>query len=156
MKLPLSHLWLPAKKPSKQLIVVLHGLGDSARGFLWLQEALEIDSLNYLLLNAPEPYYSGYRWYDIEDPLSGIVRSRNILSEVFAILSREGYPPEKTSLLRFLARLPDDAGIWRAALRSACRVCRYQWLHHRSRGAAERFESESQSWRLADHARYEG
>lgn len=102
MKLPLSHLWLPAKNPSKQLVVVLHGLGDSARGFLWLQDALEIDSLNYLLLNAPEAYYSGYRWYNIgEDPLSGIVRSRNILSEVFAVLSREGYPPEKTSLLGF-------------------------------------------------------
>jgi predicted esterase len=102
MKLPLSHIWLPAAIPSNQLIVVLHGLGDSARGFLWLQEALEIDSLNYLLLNAPEPYYSGYRWYDIgEDPLSGIVRSRNILTEVFAVLASEGYAPEKTSLLGF-------------------------------------------------------
>jgi predicted esterase len=101
MKLPLTHLWLPAKNPSEHLLVVLHGLGDSARGFLWLQEALGIDSLNYLLLNAPEPYYSGYRWYDIEDSLPGIVRSRNILAEVFAVLSREGHPPEKTSLLGF-------------------------------------------------------
>jgi phospholipase/carboxylesterase len=101
MKLPLSHVWLPAKTPSDQLMVVLHGLGDSARGFLWLQEALEIDSINYLLLNAPETYYSGYRWYDIEDPLSGIVRSRNILTEVFADLAREEYPPEKTALLGF-------------------------------------------------------
>ena len=74
MNLPLTHLWLPAKNPSKQLLVVLHGLGDSARGFLWLQDALGIDSLDYLLLNAPEPYFSGYRWYDIEDSLSGIVR----------------------------------------------------------------------------------
>lgn len=102
MKLPLSHVWLPAKNPSDQLIVVLHGLGDSAKGFLWLQDELEIDSLNYLLLNAPEPYYSGYRWYDIyEDPLSGIVRSRSVLSEVFAILGGEEYPPEKTFLLGF-------------------------------------------------------
>jgi len=101
MKLPLSHVWLPAKNPSKKLLVVLHGLGDSARGFLWLPDALGIDSLDYVLLNAPEPYYSGYRWYDIEDPLPGIVRSRNILSEVFAVLSREGYPPDKTSLLGF-------------------------------------------------------
>jgi predicted esterase len=101
MNLPLSHVWLPAKNTSKHLMVVLHGLGDSARGFLWLQEALEIDSLNYLLLNAPEPYYTGYRWYDIEAPLPGIVQSRNILTEVFAVLGREGYPPEKTSLLGF-------------------------------------------------------
>ena len=102
MKLPLSHIWLPAKTSSDQLMVVLHGLGDSARGFLWLQDELEIDSLNYLLLNAPEPYYSGFRWYDIhEDPLSGIVRSRSVLNEVFAILAREEYPPEKTFLLGF-------------------------------------------------------
>jgi predicted esterase len=39
MKLPLSHLWFPARTPSKQLVVVLHGLGDSAKGFLWLQDA---------------------------------------------------------------------------------------------------------------------
>jgi phospholipase/carboxylesterase len=102
MKLPLSHVWLPAKKTSDQLIVVLHGLGDSAKGFFWLQDELEIDSLNYLLLNAPEPYYSGYRWYDIyEDPIPGIVRSRGILSEVFAVLAHEEYPPEKTFLLGF-------------------------------------------------------
>jgi len=102
MKLPLTHIWLPATNRSQQLMVVLHGLGDSARGFLWLQDALEIDSIDYLLLNAPEPYYSGYRWYDIgEDPLTGIVRSRNILSEVFAALSREGYSPDKTFLLGF-------------------------------------------------------
>ena len=102
MKLPLSHVWLPAKIPSDQLMVVLHGLGDSTRGFLWLQDELQIDSLNYLLLNAPEPYYSGYRWYDIyEDPLSGIVRSRKLLSEVFAVLAGEEYPPEKTFLLGF-------------------------------------------------------
>lgn len=102
MKLPLTHIWLPAKTPSKRLVVVLHGLGDSARGFLWLQDELDIDSFDYLLLNAPEPYYTGYRWYDIsEDPLSGVVRSRHILSEVFAVTKQEGYLPEKTFLLGF-------------------------------------------------------
>jgi phospholipase/carboxylesterase len=102
MNLPLSHLWLPAKSRSKQLVVVLHGLGDSAEGFLWLQNALGIDSLNYLLLTAPEPYYSGYRWYDIgADSLSGIVRSRNILSEVFAATNLEGFSPKDTFLFGF-------------------------------------------------------
>jgi len=50
---------------------------------------------------APEPYYSGYRWYDIADPPEGILRSRNILSEVFAATKRDGYPPEETFLLGF-------------------------------------------------------
>jgi phospholipase/carboxylesterase len=102
MKLPLSHIWLPAKNPSKQLMVVLHGLGDSARGFIWLQDELDMDSFDYLLLNAPEPYYSGYRWYDITvDSLAGIVRSRQVLSEVFAATKQEGYLPERTFLLGF-------------------------------------------------------
>ena len=102
MKLPLSHIWLPARNSTKQLVVVLHGLGDSARGLLWLQDELDIDSFDYLLLNAPEPYYSGYRWYDIgEDSLTGIVRSRNILGEVFAVTKQEGYLPERTFLLGF-------------------------------------------------------
>jgi phospholipase/carboxylesterase len=102
MKLPLSHLWLPAKNPTRHLVVVLHGLGDSAEGFLWLQDALEIHSLNYLLLTAPEPYYSGFRWYDIGvDPIAGIVRSRNVLGEVFAATKHAGYAPEQTFLFGF-------------------------------------------------------
>jgi len=102
MKLPLSHIWIPSKTASKQLMVVLHGLGDSAKGFLWLPDELDIDSMNYLMLNAPEPYYSGYRWYDIvEDSIGGIVRSRHILTEVFAAAKQESYLPENTFLLGF-------------------------------------------------------
>ena len=102
MKLPLSHIWLPSKTPSKKLLVVLHGLGDSARGFLWLPEELDFDSFNYLMLNAPEPYYSGYRWYDImQDSISGIVRSRHLLTEVFSTTKDEGYMPDNTFLLGF-------------------------------------------------------
>ena len=42
MNLPLTHLWQPAPRPSKDLMVVLHGRGDSVEGFDWLQEDLEI------------------------------------------------------------------------------------------------------------------
>ena len=102
MKLPLSHLWQPARKPSNHLVVVLHGLGDSAEGFLWLQRALGIDSLNYLLLTAPEPYFTGFRWYDIgEDSIAGIVRSRKLLGDVFAATANEGYAAKDTFLLGF-------------------------------------------------------
>src|SRR6267154_2157794 len=102
MKLPLDHLWLPAITPSNQLVIVLHGLGDSANGFLWLQDELAIDSLNYLLLTGPDRYYSGFQWYDIEsNQLSGITRSRKILAEVFAATKLEGYLPDQTFLLGF-------------------------------------------------------
>lgn len=83
-------------------MVVLHGLGDSPQGFLWLPNALRFDSLNYLLLTAPDPYYDGFSWYNITaNPLEGIVRSRRLLDEVFAVLSKSGYPPESTFMLGF-------------------------------------------------------
>lgn len=102
MNLPLKYIWQPARVPSKQLMVVLHGLGDSAEGFLWLQDELDIDSLNFLLLTAPGEYYMGYSWYDLPpDQLPGIVRSRKLLKEVFTEIQREGYAPEQTFLLGF-------------------------------------------------------
>jgi phospholipase/carboxylesterase len=99
--LPLTHIWQPALSESKRLLVVLHGLGDSSEGFLWLQDELGIDSLNYLLLNAPDPYYSGYSWYDIEDPRPGIQRSSRLLTQLFEQTAREGYSPDQTFLFGF-------------------------------------------------------
>ncbi len=101
MHLPLTHVWQPARHKSQRLVIVLHGLGDSSEGFLWLQDELAIDSLNYLLLDAPDPYYTGYAWYDIEHPLPGIERSRRILGGVFESTEREGYPPDQTFLFGF-------------------------------------------------------
>ena len=84
MNLPLTHVWQPARAPRKQLVVVLHGRGDSAEGFLWLQEMLAIDSLDFLLLDAPDPYVIGFSWYDLPpNQLPGIVGSRRLLGEVF-------------------------------------------------------------------------
>jgi phospholipase/carboxylesterase len=83
-------------------MVVLHGRGDSVEGFQWLQEELEIDSLNFLLLNAPKPYYTGFSWYDLPpNQLPGILESRNLLTQVFLETEKSGYPPERTFLLGF-------------------------------------------------------
>jgi phospholipase/carboxylesterase len=102
LQLPLPYRFFPAKTESNQLMVVLHGLGDSPKGFLWLPNALRFDSLNYLLITAPDPYYDGFSWYNITaNPLEGIVRSRRLLGEVFAVLSKSGYPPELTFMLGF-------------------------------------------------------
>jgi phospholipase/carboxylesterase len=102
MDLPLTHIWQPAHVASKQLMVVLHGRGDSAEGFVWLQEALEIDWLNYLLLNAPSPYYTGFSWYDLPPAqLPGIVQSRKLLGQVFAETEKQGFLPESTFLFGF-------------------------------------------------------
>src|SRR6266404_6218049 len=102
MDLPLSHIWLPATQSGKKVMVVLHGLGDSAEGFLWIQNAFAIDSLDYLLLNAPGPYYTGFSWYDLpphQNP--GIANSGKLLNEVFTQLERDGYAADRTFLFGF-------------------------------------------------------
>jgi phospholipase/carboxylesterase len=102
MNLPLTHLWQPARVKSNQLMIVLHGRGDSAEGFEWLQDELDIDSMNYLLLTAPDPYYTGFSWYDLPpNQLPGVVRSRRVLTEVLTETQAAGYPPDRTFLFGF-------------------------------------------------------
>jgi phospholipase/carboxylesterase len=102
MNLPLTHIWQPAASASQRLVIVLHGRGDSAEGFLWLQEELGIDELNYLLLNAPDKYYTGYSWYDLPpDQLPGIQRSGELLTRTLEQVEREGYSPDQTFLFGF-------------------------------------------------------
>ena len=45
------------EKISKQLMVVLHGLGDSCAGYRWLPSLLGLPWMNYLLVDAPDSYY---------------------------------------------------------------------------------------------------
>jgi len=102
MNLPLRYVWQPARATSKRLLIVLHGRGDSAEGLLWAQETLSIDSLNFLLLTAPNPYYDGFSWYDVPpNQLPGIRESGKLLAQVFAETARNGYAPGNTFLLGF-------------------------------------------------------
>ena len=55
--------WIPARVESSKLLVVLHDRGDTSAGFRWLPDEFELDELNYLLVNAPDPYYGGRSWY---------------------------------------------------------------------------------------------
>jgi predicted esterase len=102
VKLPLNHLFQPAPVSSTWLAVVLHGRGDSSYGFEWLQEELGIDQLNFLLPDAPNPYYTGFSWYDLPPrQLPGIIESRRLLTQVFSETAKSGFPPENTFLLGF-------------------------------------------------------
>ncbi len=85
-----------------QLIVVLHGRGDSPEGFTWFQSALNIPNLNFLLLQAPDDYYGGYSWYGMApDQLPGILRSRELLTQVFKELGRQGFSMDRCMLFGF-------------------------------------------------------
>lgn len=83
---------------SRRLMVVLHGLGDTLEGFRWLPKAMDLPWLNYLLVNAPDSYYGGYSWFDINNPDPGVVRSRQLLFELLGELHHQCFPPELITL----------------------------------------------------------
>ncbi len=86
----------------ERVMVVLHGLGDSLNGYRFLPQALGIPEMSYLLLNAPDPYYGGYAWYDfMGNPAPGIGRSRELLLALLEELSEQGIAPADTFLFGF-------------------------------------------------------
>jgi len=83
-------------------MIVLHGLGDSMEGYRWLPEELGLPWLNYLLVNAPDPYYGGYSWYDLAgDPRPGVERSRRLLTALLDAQIAARFPPGQTILFGF-------------------------------------------------------
>ena len=90
------------EKKSRRLMVVLHGLGDSIEGYRWLSPALRLPWLNYLVVNAPDPYFGGFAWYDFSgDAGTGVERSRALLFELLDEQRKRGWPTEQTTLFGF-------------------------------------------------------
>ena len=83
--------FFPAAESSGKLVIVLHGLGDSLEGFLWLPRMLDLPKANTLLVNAPHPYYIGYAWYDSDDPAPGVLHGRELIGSLFAELEAQGW-----------------------------------------------------------------
>ncbi len=92
--------FIPAReKTSRRLLIMLHGLGDSLAGYRWLPEALDLPSLNYLLVNAPDTYYGGFSWYDfMGDIAPGVARSRKLLFDLLEAQAKAGFPSGQTFL----------------------------------------------------------
>lgn len=100
--LPLNHIFIPSKVPSKKLMIILHGRGDSANGFAFLPSYLNIDDMNYILCNAPYDYFGGYSWYDLPpNQLQGIAYSSGLLAETLDILFEEDFNAEESFLFGF-------------------------------------------------------
>jgi phospholipase/carboxylesterase len=86
---------IPAETDSRRLMVMLHGLGDSIEGYRWLPEAMDLPWLNYLLINAPDDYFGGYAWFDLNDMAPGIWRSRKLLFDLLDDLRAKDFPAEQ-------------------------------------------------------------
>lgn len=92
--------------------LVLHGLGDSLQGWRPIVPELAIPELGYVLVNAPEPYFTGYSWFPIpgmtdpahtrEDMLAGIRTSRARLAATLdRVLAESATPSERCVLMGF-------------------------------------------------------
>jgi phospholipase/carboxylesterase len=94
----LKYELIPASEAnSRRLMIMLHGLGDSMEGYRWVQPALDLPWLNYVLVNAPDGYYGGYSWYDFAgDIVPGVVRSRKLLFELLEAQERMGFASKDT------------------------------------------------------------
>jgi len=91
--------FIPApNQHSRRLWIMLHGLGDSLEGYRWLPEAMALQEMNYLLVNAPDEYYGGYSWFDFAggNIVPGVVRSRKLLFDLLDQQRAAGFPGEQT------------------------------------------------------------
>lgn len=100
--LPLENIFIKSKIPSKKIMIILHGRGDSSEGFLGLNEFLDIDEMNYLLLDAPFEYFTGYSWYQLPpEQLPGIDYSSKLLTQTLDKLFLEDYNADESFLFGF-------------------------------------------------------
>lgn len=98
----LNNIFTPSKVPSKKLMIILHGRGDSSQGFTWLPPYLNLDEMNYLLLDAPYDYFGGRSWYDLPpNQLEGIQHSSNILTQILDSLFEERFDASQSFLFGF-------------------------------------------------------
>jgi len=100
--LALENIFIPSKVPSKKLMIILHGRGDSSDGFVGLPPFLDIDEMNYLLLDAPFEYFTGHSWYQLPpDQLPGIEYSSKLLKNVLDEVFEEQFNAEESFLFGF-------------------------------------------------------
>ena len=100
--LALHNIFIPSKIPSKKLMIILHGRGDSSEGFTSLPPFLDIDEMNYLLLDAPFEYFTGYSWYQLPPKqLPGIEYSSKILNSILDELFEDEFNANESFLFGF-------------------------------------------------------
>jgi len=101
-QLELENIFIPAKRASRKLMIVLHGRGDSSEGFAGLPPFLDLEDMNYILLNAPFEYFSGYSWYKLPpEQLPGIEYSSKILTKDLDKLFEKDFDAGESYLFGF-------------------------------------------------------
>ena len=102
LELPLENVFIASQKKSKKLMIILHGRGDSSEGFLNLPNFINIEEMNYLLLDAPFEYFGGYSWYQLPpEQFPGIEYSSKLLTETLNALFSEDFNAQESFLFGF-------------------------------------------------------
>ena len=100
--LELENLFIPSKVPSKKLMIILHGRGDSSEGFIGLPPFLDLADMNYILFDAPFEYFTGHSWYQLPpDQLPGIEYSSKLLTKDLDTLFESSFNAEESFLFGF-------------------------------------------------------
>ena len=100
--LELENLFIPAKIPSKKLMIILHGRGDSSEGFVGFPPFLALDDMSYILFDAPFEYFTGHSWYQLPpNQLPGIEYSSKLLTQDLDTLFAEDFSAEESFLFGF-------------------------------------------------------
>lgn len=100
--LELNNIFIKSKVPSKKLMIILHGRGDSSEGFRGLPDFLNIDEMNYILFDAPFEYFSGHSWYQLPpEQLPGIEYSSKLLTSDLDTLFENDFNAEESFLFGF-------------------------------------------------------
>ncbi|MBD3797511.1 MAG: serine esterase [Campylobacterales bacterium] len=100
--LELDNIFIPSKIPSKKLMIVLHGRGDSSEGFEGLPQFLELEDMNYIIFDAPFEYYGGFSWYNLPpNQFPGIQYSSELLTKCLDSLFEEEFDPTQSYLFGF-------------------------------------------------------
>ncbi|PHQ57394.1 MAG: serine esterase [Sulfurimonas sp.] len=100
--LELENIFIPAKVPSKKLMIILHGRGDSSEGFVGFPPFLALDDMNYILFDAPFEYFTGHSWYQLPpDQLPGIEYSSNLLTKDLDTLFESDFNANESFLFGF-------------------------------------------------------
>jgi phospholipase/carboxylesterase len=101
-ELELDNIFIPSKKPSKKLMIILHGRGDSSDGFVGFPPFLELDEMNYIIFDAPFEYFTGFSWYQLPpDQLPGIEYSSKVLTKDLDTLFESDFNAEESFLFGF-------------------------------------------------------
>lgn len=90
-------------KTDFKVMLVMHGLGDSLEPYRIFAQEVNVTNLHYLLLNAPEEYYSGLAWYQPapEVPEDAVKNPVQLIVNEIKYLIEEGFKKEDILLCGF-------------------------------------------------------